>query len=49
MNGLTDEAIAAARPVDTGAKHGVRTREAELPEGQVLVFDGDKAERGRIR
>ena len=49
VNGLTDEAIAAARPVDTGAKHGVRTREAELPKGQVLVFDGDKAERGRIR
>lgn len=43
LDGLTDGAIAAAPPVDTGAPYGVNTHEAALPEGQVLVFDYDKA------
>ena len=41
--GLTDEAIARARPVDTGARLGIRTAEAALPGGQTLIFDADKA------
>ncbi len=41
--GLTDEAIAAARPVDTGRAMGIRTVEAALPENQTIVFDADKA------
>ncbi len=43
LDGLTDEAIAAAAPVDTGAPYGVRTCQVALPEDQVLVFDADKA------
>ena len=43
VNGLTDEAVAAARPVDTGRAMGIRTVEAALPEEQVIVFDADKA------
>ena len=43
LNGLTDGVIAAAKPVDTGAPYGANTCEAALPEGQVLVFDYDKA------
>ena len=43
LNGLTDEAIAAATTVDTGVPFGIHTREAALPEGQTLVFDADKA------
>ena len=41
--GLTDAAIAAARPSGVGAPYGVNTRELPLPGDQVLVFDGDKA------
>ena len=44
-NGLTDEAIQGARESDTGLRYGVATREAALPEGQILVFDGEKAKR----
>ena len=43
VNGLTDEAVAAARPVDTGRAMGIRTVEAALPGDQVIVFDADKA------
>ncbi|MBR3504119.1 MAG: MBL fold metallo-hydrolase [Clostridia bacterium] len=42
-DGLTDEAVRAAKPVDNGAALGVRAFEAALPGGQVLVFDADKA------
>ncbi len=43
LDGLTDEAIAAAVPVDTGAPYGVQTCQAALPDGQTLVFDVKKA------
>ncbi|MBR4443769.1 MAG: MBL fold metallo-hydrolase [Clostridia bacterium] len=43
-NGLTDEAVAAARPVDTGRAMGIHTVEAALPEDQVIVFDAEKAQ-----
>ena len=40
--GLTDECLAAAQPVDMG-RPGLQTREARPAEGQTLVFDGGKA------
>ncbi len=43
--GLTDEALESAVPADTGKAQGVRTAEARLPHGQILVFDVDKYER----
>ena len=46
--GLTDAALDAARPVDTGARMGIRTLEAALPGEQVFVFDGDKYADERI-
>ena len=45
IDGLTDEALRGARPVDLGARFGVDAREAALPEDQVFVFDADKAKR----
>ncbi len=45
MEGLTDDCLKAARPVEEGARVGVRTAEASLPMGQALVFDRDKFER----
>ena len=43
IGGLTDEAIAGARPCDTGHLMGIDTAEAHLPGGQALVFDRKKA------
>lgn len=43
LEGLTDEAIAAAPVSDVGAAYGVNTCAVELPGEQVLVFDADKA------
>ena len=45
VNGLTDEAVAAARPVDTGRAMGIDTYEASPAPGQVIVFDRNKAVR----
>lgn len=42
--GLTDEALHASRPVTISPYEAIHTREARLPEGQVLVFDWDKAQ-----
>lgn len=41
--GLTDAAVAAAEPTQTGVPFGVATREVALPHEQVLVFDPGKA------
>ena len=46
-DGLTDEALREAVPVDTGAAKGIRTAEARLPHDQILVFDADKYEKER--
>ena len=46
LDGLTEQVLRSARPVDTGADKGIPTAEAALPSGQVLVFDRDKLERG---
>ena len=43
IGGLTDEAIALARPTDTGHLMGIDTAETLLPRGQALVFDRKKA------
>ena len=40
---LTDDALRAAQPVDIPPYETIDTRQAALPEGQVLVFDWDKA------
>ncbi|MGN1021254.1 MAG: MBL fold metallo-hydrolase [Aristaeellaceae bacterium] len=42
--GLTDDALLASHPVDVG--YPQRTWQAELPRGQVLVFDRDKFDGG---
>jgi hypothetical protein len=42
LTGLTDAALLAAKPVDTGAWLGIRTLEAEPAPGQCLVFDAAK-------
>ena len=42
INGLTEETLLRARPVDTGEWLGIRTFEAEPAFGQCLVFDADK-------
>lgn len=43
LNGLTPEALRAARPVDISPYEAIDTREAVLPGGQILVFDAAKA------
>ena len=45
MQSLTGGCLEKARRVDTGSSMGIRTAEAQLPMGQVLVFDRDKFER----
>ena len=45
MEYLTDDCLARARQVDTGAHMGINTAEAQLPMQQVLVFDRDKFDR----
>ena len=42
LTGLTDAALLAAKPVDTGAWLGIRTLVAEPAPGQCLVFDAAK-------
>ncbi len=44
MAHLTDGCLKAARPVEEGARVGVRTAMASLPMDQVFVFDRDKFE-----
>ncbi len=44
MGNLTDNCLKAARPVEEGARVGVRTSMAHLPLDQVFVFDRDKFE-----
>lgn len=43
LNGMTDEVLRAAKPVKPGPYPEIDTRQAELPDGQVLVFDWAKA------
>ena len=43
LNGLTDDVLRAARPVKPGPYPEIDTRQAALPDGQVLVFDWAKA------
>lgn len=43
LNGMTDDVLRAARPVKPGPYPEIDTRQAELPDGQVLVFDWAKA------
>lgn len=44
IEGLTNERLEEALPIDTGAYPGIRTAEAVLPMGQVFIFDIDKYE-----
>lgn len=44
MESLTDGCLKAAKPVEEGARVGVRTSMAQLPMDQVFVFDRDKFE-----
>ena len=44
MEYLTDDCLKAARPVEEGARVGVRTSMAQLPMDQIFVFDPDKFE-----
>ena len=46
LAGLTENALRSAPETPEGALVGVRTKAASLPDGQVLVFDADKAEKG---
>lgn len=42
MDNLTDEVLDAAHPVDIGRYEHIDTRQAEVAEGQILVFDWNK-------
>ena len=42
VEGLTDEVLSEARPVDTGERVGVRTSEASPARDQIFVFDTAK-------
>ena len=42
VNGLTDDALDAAKPVTIGGYEHINTRQADVAEGQILVFDWDK-------
>lgn len=42
LNGLTDTALDAARPVVIGGYEHINTRQANVAEGQILVFDWNK-------
>ena len=44
LTGLTDEALRAAKPMDIAPYEDIDTRQAALPDGQMLVFDWAKAE-----
>lgn len=43
LNGLTDDVLRAAKPVDIVPYEAIDTRQAELPHGQIFVFDWAKA------
>ena len=43
LDGLTDEVLRAAIPVDISPYEATDTRQAELPNGQIFVFDWAKA------
>ena len=43
LNGLTDDVLRAARPVDITPYEAIDTYQAELPHGQIFVFDWAKA------
>lgn len=40
---LTDDVLCAAKPVNISPYEATDTRQADLPHGQILVFDWDKA------
>lgn len=42
VDGLTDEVLCAAKPVNIGGWEHVDTRQADVAEGQILVFDWNK-------
>ena len=44
LDSLTDDALRAAQPVDIPPSGTVDTRQATLPDGQMLVFDWAKAD-----
>ena len=43
LNGLTDDVLRAAKPVDITPYEAIDTHQAELPHGQIFVFDWAKA------
>ncbi len=45
INILTDETLCGARPVKIGGYEHINTYQADVAEGQILVFDRDKFER----
>lgn len=45
LTGLTDSVIFGAHPVKIAPYQDIDTRQADLPEGQILVFDWAKAQR----
>lgn len=42
LNGLTDAALNAAKPVTIGGYEHIDTRQADVTDGQILVFDWNK-------
>ena len=42
LDGLTDVALDAAKPVDIGGYEHIDTRQADVADGQILVFDWKK-------
>lgn len=44
MNGLTDDVLRAAQPVTIGGCEHIDTRQANVTDGQILVFDWAKAQ-----
>lgn len=43
LNGLTDDVLRSAKPVDITPYEAIDTHQAELPHGQIFVFDWAKA------
>ncbi len=43
MDGLTDDVLRAAKPVTIGGYEHIATRQADVTDGQILVFDWAKA------
>ena len=42
LDGLTDETLDNAKPVTIGNYEHIQTRQADVAEGQILVFDWKK-------